>query len=175
MKNMLNGKVSIVTGAGTGIGEGIATVFGEQGSKVVVSDFNEEAGKRVTQKLQELGVDTTYIYCDVAVAEEVQSLVNQTVEIYGHLDVMVNNAGYLSTGNIIDTPNEEWDKGIAVDLTGVFYGCKYAVEAMLKNEGTHKGSIINVSSLSGLFGDYSFTWYNAAKGGVSNFRALDLL
>lgn len=168
MKNIIKGKVSIVTGAGTGIGEGIATVFAEQGSRVVVSDFNKEAGEKVTQKLKDMGADATYVFCDVAVAEQVEELVNETVKKYGKLDVIVNNAGYLSTGNVVDTPNEEWDKGIAVDLTGVFYGCKYAVKAMLKNEGLHKGSIINVSSVSGLFGDYSFTWYNAAKGGVSN-------
>lgn len=161
----LEGKVAIVTGAGTGIGEATAMLFAEEGAKVVVCDINRETGPRTVKKIKDAGGEAIFVYCDVSKFQEVEDLVNTAVNTYGKLDIIMNNAGYLSTGKCADTPLEEWDKGIAVDLSGVFYGCKYAIPAMLKSGG---GSIINVSSVSGLFGDYSFCWYNTAKAGVAN-------
>lgn len=159
------GKSAIVTGAGTGIGEAIATVYAEEGAKVVVSDINDDNGKAVVDVIKKGGGEAMYIRCDVADPKQVQALIEQTVKAYGKLDTICCNAGYLSVGTCVETSLEEWDKGIAVDLSGVFYCCKYAIEAMLKTGG---GSIVNISSVSGLFGDYSFCWYNAAKGGVAN-------
>lgn len=164
-KGRLAGKIAIVTGAGTGIGEAIAVVYAEEGAKVVVSDINDANGATVVNIIKQGGGEAMYIACDVSDPKQVESLIDQTVKAYGRLDTICNNAGYLSVGNCDETPLEEWDKGIAVDLSGVFYGCKYAIKAMLKTGG---GSIVNISSVSGLFGDYAFCWYNAAKGGVAN-------
>ena len=161
----LEGKVAIVTGAGVGIGEATAILFAEEGARVAVCDIRRESGERTVNKIKAAGGEAIFVYCDVSKSKEVENLVNTTVETYGKLDIIMNNAGYISQYKCADTPLEEWDKGIAVDLSGVFYGCKYAIPAMLKNGG---GSIINVSSMSGLFADYKMCWYNTAKGGVAN-------
>ena len=165
MKRRLEDKVAIVTGGGAGIGEAVAILFAEEGAKIVVGDVNKDTGGRTVNKIKAAGGEAIFVYCDTSKFKEVENLVNTAVKTYGKLDIMVNNAGIVAEGKCADTPLEDWDRGIAVDLTGVFYGCKCAIPAMLKNGS---GSIINVSSMSGLFGDYGICWYNAAKGGVSN-------
>ncbi len=161
----LEDRVAIVTGAGVGIGEAIALLFAEEGARVVVSDINKDTGERTVSKIKAAGGAARFVYCDTSKFKDVENLVNTAAKTYGKLDIMVNNAGIVTYSKCADTTLEDWDRGIAVDLTGVFYGCKCAIPAMLKNG---KGSIINVSSLSGLFGDYGMCWYNTAKGGVSN-------
>ena len=161
----LEGKVAIITGAGSGIGEATAALFAEQGAKVIVSDVNTAAGEQTVKKIKDSGGDAAFIYCDVSKFRDVESMVNSAVKTYGKVNVMMNNAGYISPFACVDTPLEEWEKGMAVDLNGVFYGCKCVIPVMIKSGG---GSIINVSSISGLYGEYKMCWYSTAKAGVAN-------
>jgi len=161
----LEGRVAIVTGSGAGIGEAMAVLFAEEGAKVVINDINRETGERTVKKIRNAGGEATFVYADVSRAEDVENMVKAGAKTYGKLDIIVNNAGYLTFTKCADMTLSEWEKGIAVDLTSVFLGCKYAIPEMLKVGG---GSIINISSCLGLFGDYKYCWYNAAKGGVSN-------
>lgn len=165
MAGRLEEKVAIVTGGGAGIGKAIANLFSGEGASVVVSDINDETGSNTVREIESTGGKATFCHCDISIFKEVEYLVDLTVRTYGKLDIMVNNAGIGGIGKCADTTLEDWNTGIAVDLTGVFYGCKCAIPQMLKNGG---GSIINVSSVSGLRGDYRMCWYNAAKGGVTN-------
>ena len=163
----LDGKVAIITGGGRGIGEAIATLFAEEGAKVVVADINKDTGNRTVNTIKAAGGESIFVYCDTSNFNDVENLVDAAVTTFGKLDIMVNNAGIYreQPGKCADTTLEAWDRGIAIDLSGVFYGCKCAIPAMLRNG---RGSIVNVSSVSGLFGEYGMCWYNAAKGGVSN-------
>jgi meso-butanediol dehydrogenase / (S,S)-butanediol dehydrogenase / diacetyl reductase len=165
MMKRLESKVAIITGAGSGIGEATALLFAEEGAKVVVSDINKTGGEQTARKIKDMAGNAIFVYCDVSKFKDVENLVETSVNTYGKLDIIMNNAGYISPFACADTPLDEWDKGLSIDLNGVFYGCKYAIPAMLKNGG---GSIINVSSISGLYGDYKMCWYNAAKAAVAN-------
>ncbi len=152
-------KVAIVTGGSSGIGKAICKKLSEEDFTVVISDINEEEGKKVAEKLNE-----DFIKCDVSNWKEVENLVNTTVEKYGKLDVMVNNAGIGSRNSIEDMSIEEWNKIRSIDLDGVVYGCKAASTHLKKTEG----NIVNIASIYGLVGDIGATAYNAAKGGVVN-------
>jgi meso-butanediol dehydrogenase/(S,S)-butanediol dehydrogenase/diacetyl reductase len=161
----LQRKVAIVTGGGTGIGEATAVLFAKEGAEVVVNDVNMEAGERTVKRIIDADGGAIFTYGDVSKPKDIENVVKTAVRTYGRLNILVNNAGYLTMAKCADTPLEEWEKGIAVDLTGVFLGCKYAIPEMLKAGG---GSIVNISSCSGLYGEYKLCWYTAAKGGVSN-------
>lgn len=165
MNGRLVKKVAIVTGSGSGIGKAIALLFAQEGACVVIGNTSKDNGERTVMEIQAAGGKAIFVQCDVSKFKQVENLVDTAVKTYGKLDIMVNNAAIATLNKCAETSLEEWDRGISVNLTGVFYGCKCAITAMLKNGG---GSIINVSSIGGLFGDYGQCWYNAAKGGVSN-------
>lgn len=164
----LENKVAIVTGAASGIGLAIANTFILEGAKVVYADLNIGEVKLDGEK-------AVFVKCDVSKKEEVENLVNITIEKFGSLDIMVNNAGIGSLGSVLDTPYETWDKTIAVNLSGVFYGIHLASKKM-KEKGI-KGSIINMSSILGTVGMVGAISYCASKGGVvqlTHAAALDL-
>lgn len=158
----LKNKIAIVTGASSGIGLAIAALYLHEGATVVFSDINEEGSKAI----EGLGDKATFIKCDVSKSEEVQNLVNLTVEKYGRVDIMVNNAGIGALGGALDCVDEDWEKVLRVNLSGVFYGVKAAANAM--KEKQIKGSIINMTSILGIVGFQGAVAYSAAKGGVSN-------
>ncbi|MFB6203205.1 MAG: SDR family NAD(P)-dependent oxidoreductase [Candidatus Nanohaloarchaea archaeon] len=155
----LDGKVAIVTGGSSGIGKAIAERYVEEGADVVIADIDEERGEETAD---EIGAE--FIHCDVSDRDQVEDLVGSTVEKYGKLDVMVNNAGLGSTAGIEEMEIEDYHQIRSVDLDGVVYGCK-AAEPHLKET---EGCIINIASIYGLVGDVGATAYNAAKGGVVN-------
>ncbi len=157
----LKEKVAIVTGASSGIGLAIANTYIKEGAKVVLSDVNEEAGKKAAQ---ELGENAVFFTCDVSDSKQVDTLVNFAIEKFGSLDIMVNNAGIGGLGGVTDASDEAWDKTIGINLSGVFYGCRAASKYM-KEKGI-KGSIINMASILGTVGMESAIAYCAAKGGV---------
>jgi len=163
----MENKVAIVTGAASGIGKAIAEKYLAEGASVVLADMAETLELNNEKAL--------YIKCNVTVSAEVEALVAATIAKFGHLDVMVNNAGVGGLGGILDATDESWDKTIAVNLSGVFYGARAAAKAM-KNQGI-KGSIINMSSILGKVGLASAVCYCASKGGVvqlTHASALDL-
>lgn len=155
----LEGKVAIVTGASSGIGKAIAERFSWEGAKVVIADVNKDDGKELADELN--GV---FMECDVSNKEDVQRVIDNTVEEFGKLDVLVNNAGIGSVDSIEDMSLEDYEKIRSIDLDGVVYGCKAATPHLKETEG----NIINIASIYGLVGDLGATAYNASKGGVVN-------
>ncbi|MCQ1950646.1 SDR family oxidoreductase [Arthrobacter sp. zg-Y859] len=169
MNNRFEGKVVIVTGAGSGIGEAAARGFVAEGATVVLTDTVAE---KITATVAGLPEGTaTAVVADSANWDDVRKLVEDTVQQHGHLDVLVNNAGTLTNGPVEETDVEEWHRVIETDLSGVFYGTKAAIPHLIES----KGCIVNTSSVSGMAADWNMSAYNAAKGGVNNFtRAVAL-
>ncbi|KEQ31508.1 short-chain dehydrogenase [Pedobacter antarcticus 4BY] len=161
---LLENKVAIVTGAASGIGEAVAHIFAEAGAKVVVSDVDQENGERVVAELKSQGADAIFVQADTSKPEDNEKLVKITIEQFGALHIAVNNAGIggpaARTG---EYPVDGWDKVIAINLSGVFYGLRYQIPAMLEHGG---GSIINMASILGQVGTKLSGAYVAAKHGV---------
>ncbi len=166
----LQNKVAIVTGAASGIGQAIGDLFVAEGAKVIYSDIHEEA-----KHLALTSGQAEYVKCNVAKRLEVEALVKNAIDKFGRLDIMVNNAGIGTLGNILDVSDEVWEQTIKVNLYGVFYGSQIAAQKM--KEKSIKGSIINISSILGTVGMASTVSYCASKGGVvqlTHAAALDL-
>ncbi|SHE30233.1 SDR family NAD(P)-dependent oxidoreductase [Flavisolibacter ginsengisoli] len=162
MKQLEN-KVAIITGAGSGIGRSTAMLFASEGAKVVISDVNEAHGNSVVDEITKNGGAASFIKADSSKPEDNEALVKQTLDKYGALDIAVNNAGIggplAVTG---EYPLDGWKKVIDINLSGVFYGLRYQIPAMLKNGG----SIINVASILGQVATKFSPAYVAAKHGV---------
>lgn len=156
-------KVVVVTGAGSGIGEATAQRFASEGAAVVLVGRTEEKLQATLKSLE--GGDHLVRATDMAEADEVEQLVDEVLKKYGRVDVVVNNAGVAAQGRVHEGDYADWEKAIKVDLYGVFHSCRYFMPALIKSQG----NIVNVSSVSGLGGDWGMSFYNAAKGGVTNF------
>lgn len=160
----MENKVVIITGAASGIGKAAAELFANQGASVVISDIQESEGKLIAENITSSGGKASFFKTDVAIPEDMEALVNFTVETYGRLDIAVNNAGIGGELNpIADMSIEGWQKVIAVNLNSLFYGMKYQIPAMLKSGS---GSIVNISSILGSVGFAGSGAYTAAKHGI---------
>ncbi|MBX6387770.1 MAG: SDR family oxidoreductase [Frankia sp.] len=158
------GKVALVTGAAGGIGRATARKLAAAGASVVVADIDLAETEETVRLITEAGGEAAAIRTDVADSASVKEMVDFTVRRYGGLDYAHNNAGIVGAGaNIADMPDEVWERGIAVMLSGVFYGMKYEIPAMLARGG---GAIVNTSSGAGLIGFPGMANYVAAKHGV---------
>jgi len=158
------GKVAIVTGAASGIGESTALLYAKNGAKVVVSDVDDKGGQETVDRIKEAGSEAIYMHADVSKPEDCRKLVEKTVAEFGRLDFACNNAGIGGEQNSVGQLSiEGWDKTIAIDLSGVFYCMRYEIEAMLKNGG---GSIVNMASILGQVGFAGAAAYVSAKHGV---------
>lgn len=157
------GKVALVTGGASGIGEATVRRLASEGAQVMIADLNGEAAELLAT---ELGNVTDAFQLDVADSDQVDAMTAATVTRFGRLDVLFNNAGITSSGTVDTLSNEEWRKVIDVDLSSVFYGCRAAIPVMREQGG---GAIVNTASISGVAGDWGIAAYNAAKGGVLNF------
>ena len=160
---LLEDKIAIITGAGSGIGKATAELFAREGAKVVVSDISEKNGKAAVDEIVKNGGQASYIKADSSKPGDNEALVKQTIQKYGGLDIAVNNAGI--GGELANTgeyPIDGWHKVIDINLSGVFYGLRYQIPAML-NKG---GSIVNIASILGAAGTKSSPAYVAAKHGV---------
>jgi len=157
----LKDKVAIVTGAGQGIGEGIAKKLAAEGAKVVVSDLNEENAQKVAG---EIGENAVAVKCDISLKAEVDSLVSAATEKFGGLDIMVNNAGIYPFKAFNEMTEEDWQKVQDVNLKGTFLTSQTAAKAM--KEGS---KIVIVSSIAAIQGFAGLTHYCASKGGVNGF------
>ncbi|MCM3160768.1 SDR family NAD(P)-dependent oxidoreductase [Metabacillus litoralis] len=160
----LKGKVSIITGGSQGIGEATAKKLGEHGSKVVIADINEEKGLQTVEKLKEDDIDVIFIQTDVSNEKSVINLMKKSVEHYGGIDSLVNNAAATMRKSAMDTTLEEWKKVIDVNLTGTFLCSKYAVPEIAKRGA---GSIVNMASWHAYRTITRFAAYAASKGGMT--------
>ena len=164
MAGLTEGKVALVTGAGSGIGRATALVFAREGAKVVVADIVVEGGQETVQQIEAAGGEAIFVKADVSQAADVETLITQTVETYGRLDCAFNNAGIEGGMKLtIDCTKEEFDRTIAVNLTGVWLCMKYEIQQMLSQGG---GAIVNTASAAGLVGFPGLPDYVASKHGV---------
>lgn len=160
----LAGKIGIITGAGSGIGEETAKLFAQEGATVIVADRAGDAASRVAEEIVASGGKAFPATVDVTREMEVKALIEGTAEKYGRLDILVNNAGYGFAGTVVNTTEEQWDALMAVNVKGVFFGCKYAIPIMEKQGG---GSIVNTASTVAIVGITDRAAYVASKGAVA--------
>jgi 3-oxoacyl-[acyl-carrier protein] reductase len=159
-----DGKVAIVTGAGSGFGEAIATRFARERARVIVSDVNDESGRRVTAVIEKQGGTARYVHADVSKSTEVKALIDSAVSGFGGLDILINNAGFSHRMmGLWDLPEEEYDRVFATNVKGVFLGCKFAIPVMRERGG---GVIVNTASIGAVAPRPGVTVYNATKGAV---------
>jgi 3-oxoacyl-[acyl-carrier protein] reductase len=164
----LKDKVIIVTGAGHGLGLAYATRFAEEGARVVIAELDEPAGATAAQAIRAKGGTAWFQHTDVTKFDSVKLMVEQTVERYGRVDVLLNNAAiYLTqkvwTGPTEELPEKEWDRLMDVNLKGVFFCCKAVIPVMKKQKS---GKIINVASATFFLGVGDMLHYTVSKGGV---------
>ena len=165
----LDGKIGIVTGAASGIGQKTAELFAEQGMKVVIADVAVEKGEKVAAGIQKRGGIADFIKTNVAETEQVQMVIQETVQRHGSLNILVNNAAVWGGDTTITEVTEEvWDRVIDGTLKSVFLCSKYAIPEMVRAGG---GSIVNISSINAFWG-CGLTAYSAAKGGIGALTKL---
>lgn len=161
----LAGKIAIVTGAGSGIGHETAKLFASAGATVVVADRDLASAGRVTAEIAAAGGKAVAHQVDVGKEAQVKAMIDKTVADHGRLDVLVNNAGYGFAGTVVSTSEAEWDALMAVNVKGVFFGCKYAIPAMERQGG---GAIVNTASAAANIGIHDRAAYVASKGAVAS-------
>jgi 3-oxoacyl-[acyl-carrier protein] reductase len=159
----LEDKVAIITGAGSGIGRETALLFAKKGAKVVVADVNENGGEETVSEIKKNEGDGHFVKLDVTNREQSQKMVKDTLEKYGRIDVLINNAAIIQDALVTKMTEEQWDRVINIDLKGAFNCIQASVDVML-NQGN--GVIINTSSIVGLNGNVGQINYAAAKAGL---------
>ena len=162
----LEGKVALISGGSRGQGASEAELFVKEGARVVVADILEPEGNALVAQIREGGGDASFIKLDVTSEDDWQDAVEFTLNTYGRLDILINNAAIYKRTPIVQTDLDEWNRIMDINSTGVFLGTKHAVPAMQKSGG---GSIINISSTAGLVGSERGSAYGASKGSVRLF------
>jgi len=161
---MLENKVAIVTGGGSGIGKAIAILYASEGAKVVISDVDEQGGNVAVAEIKSLGGEAIFVKSDASKPADSQLVVQKAVQQFGGLHIAVNNAGIAGPiGPVGEYPIDGWDKVISINLSGVFYGMHYQIPALLASGG---GSIVNMASILGKVGTRGSAAYVSAKHGV---------
>src|SRR5438270_8799501 len=162
----LEGKVALITGAAGGMGKVAATLFAEEGAKVVVADVLDEAGEAAVEEIRGAGGEAVFVHADVSSPEDCEAMVRATMDRFGSLGILYNNAGIFTAddGSVTDTAEATWDRVMGINLKGVFLGCKYGIPAMYDSGD---GSIVNAASFVALMGAAApQIAYTASKGGV---------
>jgi len=164
MAGQFQGKVALVTGGSSGMGQAAALAFAREGSRVIIADRDIDGGEETVRMIRQGGGEATFVKADVSVADEVEAMVKRTVEVYGRLDCAFNDAGIpgrrLGTA---DCTEEDWDRTMSVNLRGMWLCLKYEIPRMLEQGG---GAIVNMSSVVGLMGSPDDIDYNVSKTGI---------
>jgi len=158
----LENKTAIITGAGSGIGKACALLFAKEGAKIIVADWSDQ-GKETAEIIKKAGGKAFFIKTDVSNSKDVSKMANFCIEKFGKIDILVNNAGIVKFSALHETPEEDWDKTLNVNLKGVFLCSKNVIPQMLEQG---KGKIVNVASIAGLVGFDKIGHYCASKGGI---------
>ncbi|MCK9503413.1 MAG: SDR family oxidoreductase [Porticoccaceae bacterium] len=158
------GKIAVVTGGASGMGAAFSRLVVRDAGKVVIADLNDQLAAEMIAELGE--ANAVYVRCDVSNVDQVKALIDGTVERFGRLDILFNNAGIAGMGITPKMEPQSWRQVLEIDLFSIYYSCHFAIPYMQKQGG---GAIINNASISGMGGDYGMGSYNAAKGGVINY------
>jgi NAD(P)-dependent dehydrogenase (short-subunit alcohol dehydrogenase family) len=162
----LEGKVALITGGGSGMGMVASRLFASEGAKVVLTDVADQAGEAVVAEIEVAGGEAVFVHADVSKEADAKAMVEATVDRFGRLDVLYNNAGVMPNddGSVHTNTEAVWDQVLGINVKGVAFGCKYGIPAMIERGG---GSIINVASFVAWMGAAtSQTAYTASKGAV---------
>jgi NAD(P)-dependent dehydrogenase (short-subunit alcohol dehydrogenase family) len=163
MAELLTGKVTLVTGAASGIGRAASIAFAFEGAKVLVADMTEDGGRETVKLIQDAGGEAAFLKCDVSRAAEAEALIATAVKTFGRLDGAFNNAGVAGKiARTADDTEENFDRIMAVNLRGVWLCMKYEIQQMVKQG--HGGAIVNTASAAGLVGSHGMPAYSAISG-----------
>ena len=161
----LKNKVSLITGAASGIGAATARTFAREGAAVVVADINDDGGHRMVDQIRDAGGTAEFVHTDIGQPREVEAMIKAAVDRFGQLDILHNNAITATAGHIGEIALAGWQKTLDVGLTAYWYATKCAIAEMMPRK---RGAIVNTASISGLGGDYMMGAYNTIKAGVIN-------
>jgi NAD(P)-dependent dehydrogenase (short-subunit alcohol dehydrogenase family) len=159
----LDGKIALITGAASGIGRAAALVFAGEGARIAAVDIDAPGARRTVDDIRAQGGNALAITADVSLAGDAEAMIGATLQAFGGLDVLFNNAGIFRHGTVIDTPEAEWDRVFAVNLKGIFLVSKYALPPMIAGGG---GVVINTASTAGVKPNVNQAAYDACKSGV---------
>jgi 3-oxoacyl-[acyl-carrier protein] reductase len=160
---LLDGKVALITGAGSGQGRAASLLFSEHGAAIAVVDMNDDAAAETASLVEKNGGRASATHADVSHPNECDAMVEETMRSYGRVDVLYNNAAIQMSGRLVDTREADWDITIATNLSAIFWACRAAIPHMVAGDG---GSIINTASVLGLIGSEGYAAYGAAKAGL---------
>jgi len=170
----LKGKVAIVTGSGTGIGRATAELFGEQGALVIVADIDGDSADETVQRIKSAGHEATAVQADISMQADAEKIAKTAVDVYGTINILVNNAAVFVFGQVEQVTEEDWDRVLAVNVKGAAFCCKAVIPTMKKAGG---GAIVNLGSISSVIAQPDFVPYNTTKAALLNFTrclAMDL-
>jgi 3-oxoacyl-[acyl-carrier protein] reductase len=160
---LLDGKVALITGAGSGQGRAAAVLFGQHGARVAVIDINDAGAAETVSLVEARGAEAVAVHADVSRRDDVDVMVGAVLDEWGRLDVLYNNAAVQMSGRLVDCTEEQWDLTISTNLDAIFWACRAALPSLLDGDG---GSIINTASTLGLMGSEGYAAYGAAKAGL---------
>lgn len=159
----MDGRVALITGAGSGIGRATAVLFAREGANIVVADYYPEGGDETVEMIREAGGEAVFIEADVRRSAEVQRMIEKTVDIFGRLDILHNNAGVNTICLLAEVAEEEWDRVLDTNLKGAFLGTRYCLPVMLSQGG---GVIINTASIMGISAQANVSPYCVSKAAI---------
>lgn len=156
-------KVVIVTGGGNGIGKAIVEGFASHGAKVIIAEIDKDTGEKLEQEMVDLQLFSKFIQTDMGQSNSVKQMVEEVINLYGKIDILINNAAISHNSLLWDRDDEQWEKVIAVNLSGPYYGAKYSSKHMSEAGG---GTIINIASTRAFMSEADTEPYSASKGGI---------
>ena len=171
----LKNKIAVITGVGTGQGRAASILFAKEGARIAGCDWKPEHGEETVRQVKAAGGEMTFVQADVSSAKDCENVIRSALAKFGRIDILYNNAGVgfsspLAMGDILNTPEQDWDRVLAINLKSMYLMCKFAIPEMIKSGG---GSIVNTASIAALIGSEAAHAYVASKGGmVALSRAL---